>query len=117
MTNTIKLIKGELDGEINYFLTKNQCGLFYNINAGSVYCMLEKGGNSNKCIGLELSYIPYNKELKIEKQPDKRIGRKKYDIEKIREMRRINARRFYQKKREKKLLEKQEQEKNKNIQV
>ena len=114
MTNTIKLIKGEVDGKVNFFLTKNQCAVYYHINAGSVYCMLEKGGKSNKCIGLKLSYIPFDRELHIEKQQDKRIGRKKYDIEKIREMRRINARRFYQKKREKKLLEKQEQEKNKN---
>lgn len=120
MTDNIKLIKGEVNGNVNYFLSKNQCGVFYNINAGSVYCMLEKGGNSNKCIGLKLSYIPYDKELKIEKQPDKRIGRRKYtvnDIEHLREVRRINARRFNERKREKILLERQEKEKEKNIQV
>ena len=71
-----------------------------------------KTPQSNKCIGLKLSYIPYNKELTIEKQQDKRVGRKKHDIEYIREKRRIAARKFYAKQREQKLLQKQEQEKN-----
>ena len=117
MTEDIKLIKGEYNGEVHYFATKNQTAIYYKINAGSVYAMLEKTTReskpkSNKCIGLKLSYIPYDKELKIEKQQDKRVGRKKHDIEYIREKRRIASRKFYAKQREKKLLEKQEQEKN-----
>ena len=50
MTDNIKLIKGDVYGNVDYFLSKDQCGVFYNINAGSVYCTLDKGGNSNKCI-------------------------------------------------------------------
>ena len=37
MTEDIKLIKGEYNGETRFFLTKNQCAVFYKINAGSVY--------------------------------------------------------------------------------
>ena len=123
MENDTKLIKAEYNDEIHYFKTKNQCAVHFGINAGTIYNILEKKTKegkipkSNKCIGLKLSYIPYNKELTIEKQQDKRVGRRKIiDYEVVKEKRRIAARKFYAKQREKKILEKQEQEK-KNIEI
>jgi len=103
----IKIIKGTLEGNINYFNSKYQCGLFYNINPCTVFNMLTKKNNhSSKLPALTLQYISTDTDetnIIIEKQPDARTGRTKYTIEEKKEILRVRARKQYQRTKNKKI--------------